>query len=332
MQVLVAERDARAIARHDRRRGADAVALEVHGVAEAVGVLVDAVQANRHGVRHRPIDVAGHALVAVAAGLQRHLVDRLEPGLLRHAVDDAAAAAPAEDHRIGSLQRLDALQVVEIPVVLHVIADAVHVEVGRRVVAADDHLVAVVLALVLRHARHVAHDVADAHHQLVLDQRLRHDRDRLRHVAQQRRRLRRRGDDGDLVALGRVHGHLVAEAGDLEDEVERDRAGIRRGDVLRGRGEAVGLHGEGVGARREREREVAPRVRHGAHALRLTIGHGGDAGAGDRRFQWVEHAPLYRESGSGGISGTGRREGRGEQQEDGEQGNQTTHERLRQRN
>ena len=117
--------------------------------------------------------------------------DGSEAGLLADAVDDAAAAAAAEDHRVRSLQRFDALEVVEVAVVLHVVAHAVDEEVGRGAVAADDHLVAVVLALVHHHAGHVAHDVADAHHHLVLDQLVGDDGHRLRHVAQRRRRLGR---------------------------------------------------------------------------------------------------------------------------------------------
>ena len=94
------------------------------------------------------VEIAGDALVAVHAALQRELAERPEPGLLDHAVDDAAAAAAAEDHRVRSLQRFDAIEVVQVAVVLHVVAHAVDEEVGRRTVAADDHLVAVVLALV----------------------------------------------------------------------------------------------------------------------------------------------------------------------------------------
>ena len=115
-------------------------------------------------------------LVAEHAALQEDLADGLKSRLLHHAIDDAARAAAAEDHRVGALERLDAIDVVEVAVVLHVVAHAVDEEVGGRAVAAHDDLIAVVLALVRRDAGHVAHDVADAHHQLIPDQLLRHDR------------------------------------------------------------------------------------------------------------------------------------------------------------
>ena len=111
---------------------------------------------------------------------------RCEAGFLADAVDDAAGAAAPEDHRVRSLERLDPLEVIEVAVVLHVVAHTVDEEVRGRAVAADDHLVAVVLPLVHHHARHVAEDVADAHHHLVPDQFLGDDGDRLRHVAERR--------------------------------------------------------------------------------------------------------------------------------------------------
>ena len=61
-----------------------------------------------------------------------------KPATLLHAVDDAAGAAAAEDHGVGSLERFDAIQVVQVAVVLDVVAHAVDEEVGRRAVAADD--------------------------------------------------------------------------------------------------------------------------------------------------------------------------------------------------
>ena len=92
----------------------------------------------------------------------------MNPASLVTRLIDAAAAAAAEDHRVGALQRLHAFEVVEIAIILDVVAHAVDEEVGGRAVAADDDLVAVVLALVSGDAGHVAHDVADAHHHLVL--------------------------------------------------------------------------------------------------------------------------------------------------------------------
>ena len=171
------------------------------------------------------IEVGRESLVAVHPALQRHLVVRLEQRFLADAVHDAAGAAAAEDERVGSLEYLDAAQVVEIAVVLHIVAHAVDEEIRGAAVAADDDLVAVVFALMHGDARHVAHDVAHARHQLVLDQLLGHDGHRLRHVEQRRRRLRRGADDRHLIAAGRgADGDRLAHAGDLEDDLPRGTA------------------------------------------------------------------------------------------------------------
>ena len=61
-----------------------------------------------------------------------------EVRLLGDAVDDAAAAATSEDQGVRPLQDLEALDIVEVAVVLGVVADAVDEEVGRGVLAADD--------------------------------------------------------------------------------------------------------------------------------------------------------------------------------------------------
>ncbi len=67
-------------------------------------------------------------------------------GALGDAIDDAAAAAAAENHRIGALEHLDPVDVVEVAEILDVVADAVDEEVGGGVVAAQGELVAVALA------------------------------------------------------------------------------------------------------------------------------------------------------------------------------------------
>ncbi len=113
-------------------------------------------------------------------------------GLARRAVDHAAHAAAPENHRVGPLDGLDPLDVVQVAEVLDVVADAVDEEVGGRAVAAQNRRVAIALALADAHARHVADDVGHALHALVGNHRLRDDRDRLGHVPERRQRLRRR--------------------------------------------------------------------------------------------------------------------------------------------
>ena len=51
-------------------------------------------------------------------------------GRLSDAVDDPAAAAAAEDHRVGALEHLDPVDIVEVAEILNVVAHAVDEEVG----------------------------------------------------------------------------------------------------------------------------------------------------------------------------------------------------------
>ena len=200
MKVFVAQRDRRAGARRNRHRRRDAIPRQADAIAEAVGVLEHAVQADRHLAAERLVDVRAEPTVAVHPALQEDLADRLEFRLLHHAIDDATCPAAAEDHRVGPLERLDAIDVVDVAVVLHVVAHPVDEEISGRTVAAHDDLIAVVLSLMGRDAGHVADHVADAHHQLIPDQFLRHDGDRLRHVAQRRGRPGGAADDWHLIA------------------------------------------------------------------------------------------------------------------------------------
>ena len=119
--------------------------------------------------------------------------------LAPHLIDDATAAATTEDHRVGALERLDALDVVEIAQVLRVVAHAVDEEVGGRALAADHRRVAMALALRHRDTGDEAHDVGHALHRLVGDDGAREHRRRLRRVAQRRVRLRRRPGAGHGV-------------------------------------------------------------------------------------------------------------------------------------
>ena len=101
------------------------------------------------------------APVVVGAGLRGRLVYPLPVGLLQRAVDEPAAGAAAEGDRARSLQHFDALRVVEIAKILDVIAEAVDEEVGARIHAANDELVAIAFALVDGDARNVARDVGE---------------------------------------------------------------------------------------------------------------------------------------------------------------------------
>ena len=112
-------------------RGIDSVALELDAVAIAAGVLVHRGRPHRGPVTHPVAEVQHQAPVVERAGLHRGLPHARPVCLASRAVDDAAGAAAAEDHRVRSLERLDPVHVVQVPEVLHIVSETVDVEVAR---------------------------------------------------------------------------------------------------------------------------------------------------------------------------------------------------------
>ena len=152
-------------------------------------------------------DVDGGAAVVPRAEGERGFAHGAPCRLLADPVDHAARTAAAEDHRVRAFQRFDAVDVVEVAVVLDVVADAVDEEVAGRAVAAEDGGVAVAFALGGDDARHVADHVGHALHRLVAHQFLGDHGDRLRRVAQQ----------GVGLGGGRARLGVVAALGDADD-------------------------------------------------------------------------------------------------------------------
>jgi hypothetical protein len=244
-------------------------------VAKAAGVLVHPVDAQGDAIAQRLLEVAGRASVGERASLQRELANAVEARLFGDLVHHSAAAAAPEDHRVRSLERLDAIEVVEVAVVLHVVAHAVDEEVGRRAVAAHDHLVAVVLALVQGDPRHVAHDVADAGHQLVLHELAGDHGHRLRHVAQRGRRLGGAVDRRHGVAALGAHRDRVFDRRGLEDEIAHPglRADSDRSERI---DESVHRHPQRIVARGELDREPAVARRDRRRDRMRFVAHRGD--------------------------------------------------------
>src|SRR5262245_43326786 len=137
---------------------------------KAIGLLVHAVNTKRSGGTEWAIEIRSCALVCKPAGLKRECAYRLKSSFFGYSIHNATTAAPAEDHGVRPLQRLDAVEVVKVPVVLHIVAPTVEEKICRRTVSADDELVSIVFALVNVNPRNVAHDVRDTGHGLVSDQ------------------------------------------------------------------------------------------------------------------------------------------------------------------
>src|SRR5262249_55282293 len=102
---------------------------------------------------------------------------RSKSGFFADAIDDAATTAAPKQHRVWSFESFDALDVVEISIVLNVVAHAVEKEVGAGAVAADDELVAIVFTLMRRDAGNVGDYVRDARHRLIAKLFFCHHRD-----------------------------------------------------------------------------------------------------------------------------------------------------------
>ncbi len=170
------------------------------------------------------------------------------------------------------------------------------------------------------HAGNVAHDVAHAHHHLVLDEFVGHDGHRLRHVTERGwrlgRTLRRRND----VAGWRRYGHGLAYAFELQHELPRGRRRHRRrhNELLGQVAEPAGGDGDDVAAGRQRQRERAGHVGDGGDRTWPALGNGrhlcawnggtravhSDAVYGDRCRRWrLDGHRGGGENGQGGATG-----------------------------
>ena len=182
-------------------------------------MLVKARGAHGHGLIQSPPDVGGEPLVVPRTELQGRFT-RLSPvSLAGHSIDDAADAATPEDHGVGTLERLDAVDVVDVSKILHVVADTIDEEVRRRAIAAKDRGVPIPFALGKADTGHVSGHVGHAGHALIGNQRARHNADRLRDIEKRgcglgRGRYRRYG-----IADGRVNADRLLNPRDLKGEI-----------------------------------------------------------------------------------------------------------------
>ena len=88
------------------------------------------------------VDVGCDAVVSVIANRRRKRPLLGKPGLLADLIDHATGLAAAEQHRRGTAQHLDLLQVEGLAVVLRDVANPVQVQVTHRRIAAQGDVVA----------------------------------------------------------------------------------------------------------------------------------------------------------------------------------------------
>ena len=227
-EIFIAQGDEGFLAGLDRSGRVDALTLERIPVAETFRVLVHTGDAEREGIAERMRIVGSRAALLPRAELQAD-IQRLAPiGGLGHAVQQPTGAAAAEDHRVRTLERFDALDVVGVAVVLHIIAHAVDEEIRGRTVAAEHQPVAIAFALGNTDARHVAHRVGHALHSLVPHLLLGDHADRLRHILQRGIGFRGAGVAFGLIGVQALAAHT--------DGVQIHRFFLGSGHVGRGGG------------------------------------------------------------------------------------------------
>ncbi len=126
-----------------------------------VEVLVGGVDAQGGIGRDRGVGIAGQGEGAEAVERCGGTAEgHHRVGSLGHAVDRPAACAASEDQRIGALQHLDPLDIVERAIILGIVAQPVEIEIGGGFLTANEHFVAMAFAGLQADAGHETQGVA----------------------------------------------------------------------------------------------------------------------------------------------------------------------------
>ena len=159
------------------------IAFAINKAAVAFHFLIGCVDPYGCLVAQRGVEIGRKVPAAKAgdAGAGRAKAFVGHRGFL-HAVDDAAAAAAAEDQRIGAFEDLDTLHIIKPAIILHVVAHAIEEEVCGGVLPAQRDLVTIALALPHGGAGHIAQHFAKAVLRLIVKLFAGDDMDSLRNV------------------------------------------------------------------------------------------------------------------------------------------------------
>ena len=201
----------------DARREAHAVDFRfgagVGVAARTALVAIHHVEAQRRGVAEALVQVGLDFAETIGTDTDADLVDTVEHGCLADLVDDATGLAATEQHRCRTAQHVDLLQVEDFAVVLRRIADTVEIHVTEGIETAQVHVVAGTTAFgcVEGQAGDVAQGLAQGVGFLLLDQRPRDGRDRLRHIVRVLHHLADTGLGGTVAVLllRRGDGHRL---------------------------------------------------------------------------------------------------------------------------
>src|SRR4249919_1909656 len=239
VEIFVAEVDPGPLTRLDSDRRIHTVAFQVNMVPEAVAILIKAIDPDARYLTQRLVDVGCQPEAAFAVARQRETLEIRLGAALGDPVDDAAAAAAAEDHCVGALQDLDAVDIVEIAEILDVVAHTVDEKVGGAAVAPEHDGVAIAFARVHAGAGNQVEDVGDRTERLIRDLLGGDYTHRLRHVLERGAGLGRGAgflgliaaavaDNDDRISLGRLH--ILAASANVGSEGRQSKeAGGKQG-------------------------------------------------------------------------------------------------------
>ena len=236
------------------------MALEIEVIAETVGILHHAVQPPGRDVIDLVAEIDRAPLRPFGADADADVPMALEVCALGHAVDHAACAATTKSHAARPFQHFDALQVVEVALVLRIVTHAIDEEVGCGIDPAQHRLVAVTLTLPHQRAGHVTQHIGHAGHRLIFHQLGWHDLHRCRHFLERRVGLGEGGGAIGAVAVDRTVGSFSLRA-----HGNRGQHGVFRRIRRIGNGDLC--------ERDERQRRNRPQARHCSELIYgLTLG------------------------------------------------------------
>ena len=179
-------------------------------IAVVVELFVETVEPEGRCIADRQIEVAAEIIGAETVHTCRHFAKlAISDRRFGHPVDDSAAAAATEDHRVGSLVDLDPLDIVKWPEILNIIAYAIDEKIGGGILSPDGELIAIALALADGCAGRIAKNIPDILKRLIIQLFAGYHGDRLRRTQQRGVGFQARAADRDIAFLFAGYDNLL---------------------------------------------------------------------------------------------------------------------------